>query len=99
MPRWHRGSAQAPFAAVGTVLGPDWSGAGREDKEELNKDTFRLRSRRGIILWITPLILPVASQLLRDINARVCYCHMFTMQYSAEQQIASNWARNFVWTL
>ncbi len=57
----------------GPTLGPDWASFAREDSEDADKDVYRVHSnKRGINVWITPLILPVMTQLLRDINARVC---------------------------
>ncbi|KAL1942384.1 hypothetical protein VTO73DRAFT_5986 [Trametes versicolor] len=72
--QWYRSSAQTALATAissGPTLGPDWSGFAREESGNADKDVYRVHSnKRGINVWVTPLILPVMTQLLRDISAR-----------------------------
>ncbi|KAI0368271.1 hypothetical protein BV20DRAFT_969313 [Pilatotrama ljubarskyi] len=49
--------------------GPEPHLTGRQDAEGLDKSTYRLRSKHGIDIWITPLILPAMTQLLMDIQS------------------------------
>ncbi|KAH9929533.1 uncharacterized protein BXZ73DRAFT_47994 [Epithele typhae] len=52
-----------PMAALPTV----WTDADRDDPEDGNKSVFRVHSKDGVIVWITPLVLPVISYLLADL--------------------------------
>ena len=49
-----------------------WTTAAEDDVEDLDKTTFRVHSKHGFRLWLTPLIFPAISRLLMDLRATVC---------------------------
>ncbi|KAI0663325.1 hypothetical protein C8Q70DRAFT_1102776 [Cubamyces menziesii] len=53
----------------GTVIGPSWRGFACEESEDVDMSTYRMRSKRGFRIWVTPLVLPAATQLLKDISS------------------------------
>ncbi|KAI0633565.1 hypothetical protein C8Q77DRAFT_1157760 [Trametes polyzona] len=70
---------------TGSGLGPDWQGVSNEDNTDVDKDTYRLYVRRDIDVWVTPLVLPVVTQLMRGVNAKQLSPELrmdgLTMQY------------------
>ncbi|KAI8993910.1 hypothetical protein BD414DRAFT_436222, partial [Trametes punicea] len=40
-----------------------------EDRDDTGRTTYRARCKHGITSWLTPLILPAATQLLRDVSS------------------------------
>ncbi|CDO69204.1 hypothetical protein BN946_scf185042.g106 [Trametes cinnabarina] len=63
-------NAQNPDAdsAAGSVLGSSWRVPMCQEKDEIDRTTLRVRSKRGPVIWITPLVLPAMTQLLEDIS-------------------------------
>ncbi|OSD07084.1 hypothetical protein PYCCODRAFT_793525 [Trametes coccinea BRFM310] len=60
--------ASATDALVDSALGPAWRVPMCQDRQDIDRTTYRMRSKRGVIVWLTPLILPVVAQLLEDIS-------------------------------
>ena len=70
-----RGTHRLPGLDVDpeSMLAAAWTYKEREDDEHLDKTTYRIHSRDGIRVCITPMILPVATYLLADIESGVSH--------------------------
>ncbi|RDX54978.1 hypothetical protein OH76DRAFT_1397305 [Lentinus brumalis] len=51
-----------PVAALTTA----WGELGHNEREDSDRSIFRVHSKDNVIVWITPLVLPVITQLLSD---------------------------------
>ncbi|KAI0358672.1 hypothetical protein OH77DRAFT_1587674 [Trametes cingulata] len=68
VPRLH----SPPPRDVGVVLEPfsesDLRLPAREDAGDVDRSTYRVHSKRGVDVWVTPLLLPIVTQLLMDVH-------------------------------
>ncbi len=56
-----------PVAALTTA----WGELGHNEREDSDRSIFRVHSKDSVIVWITPLVLPVITQLLSDLGHNV----------------------------
>ncbi|KAI0762082.1 hypothetical protein BD413DRAFT_680921 [Trametes elegans] len=67
--RPHRGVSFGSLAdtAPGMLPLSGWQTLCCEEREDEDKTIYRIHSKHGVNLWITPLILPVVTHLLQDV--------------------------------
>ena len=54
-----------------SLLSAIWAETDSHDGQDLDKTTFHVRSKDGVVIWITPMVLPIVTQLLADISSGV----------------------------
>ncbi|TBU47302.1 hypothetical protein BD309DRAFT_511415 [Dichomitus squalens] len=58
-------------AVLASAFAAAWADVDEDDAEDCDRTIFRARSKHGVCVWTTPLILPVFNQLLEDCNVNL----------------------------
>ena len=53
------------------ALANAWAELEGDGSAEASRTTFRVSSKDDIVVWITPLVLPVVTRLLTDLSSSV----------------------------
>ena len=73
-PRTYRNTIHQPLDTEedpALLLADMWANMSDHDVEDVDATTLRIRSKDGIDIWMSPLVLPAMTQLLSDLSSGV----------------------------